>query len=301
LEDALRDLGVAVRRQKAVWPGVEAELQALEQMERVHANIVRATDQLDDQGRQAEAHFAEAEADCMERVEKHRARIDQTQRELDLRLKEQADLRAQQTRQERKIRALGKERDDRRAQAGRARQSSEREAQQRLAAEKAIEIGDWLNRKEHTAGQLKDLLEPIEDLRRTLQESRAAVAQAQRDASMAKQELAGTHRQIEEDRRRHQKELQRVEQEIARQLVELGRAAQRHPDGPDGTSAYLDEFLKRIAARREVIADLGTRGQKLQAECEDYDRSGFTKGVVMLAASFAVVVALTVTLIAVLG
>ena len=284
LEEALRDLGHAARHSERDMPEVIAEKEALIALERMRVGLQGNIEKLDRQREQAEGHFAESSADVDARIEAATARIEEAQRQLSDQLSQQVSRRGELVQQDRRIKSLEKLRDEARAAAVRLRLADEQEEAQRQAAEKAIEIGDWLEKRAETTQQLALLQEPIEELRRTIQQTRATVQQCHRDLTLAKQELTGTQRQIDADKRRQNSEIARADREIAKQLVELGRATHRHaqPGGP------FEEQLTRVARGWETVAARQDEIKQLIAESDSFDKRVHRWGVVLFAALIAV-------------
>lgn len=275
---ALRQLGRAVRTRGATCPGAEAQMAALLAQEAQHTALQQSKGQLDECLAAARQKLAEVESACQVRMESAREQMERTQQLLDERLSEQASLKTRLAQQERQMRALERERDDRRLSATRVQDPAERETLQRLAAEKGVELGDLQRSKAATQSEQQQLQQPIVELRTALQQHRTAVQEAERTLAAAQDELVGEKARVEQEKQRIDLQQGDVDRQTSAHLTELGRVVDRLRQDNDD----LQPMFARIDEHRQTARQLRRQIEQLQHQRQSFDTLAYRRGQLLL-------------------
>ncbi len=292
LEEALRDLGRAVRESSQPIAAATAQLQELEALETRRAQAATGHQDLDAQLGVIEQRFTEASAAAQAIIDVAQAEVQRLFGEVTARTEEKRQLERQRAEVEKRKKALERERDAAQAKATKVEDAAEREVLTRSSAEKGVQAEDAAAEADQVDSAIAALVGPLSEQEAALAATRNRLAEGQQQLGAARRQLETEKRAIETEKRSQSQEITRLNREIADQLVNVGAAVDQDRNNTPG----LEDHLTRIDGHRGRIETRQQQETALAAERESYDRAAVRNGLIVVSSAAGILLLLIILL-----
>jgi uncharacterized phage infection (PIP) family protein YhgE len=292
LEEALRDLGRAVREAPTPVAAAAHQLQALQGLETRRGEAASGQAELDAQIGEIEQRFAQSSAEAQTIIDAAEAEVQQLSAEVTAKSDQKRQLERQRAELDKRKRGFERERDAAQAKATKTEDAAEREVLTRSSAEQGVMAEDATAEIERLDAQTAALVGPLTEQEATLAVARSRLAEGQQQLGAARRQLEADKRQIDGEKRSQGQEIARLDREIADQLVNVGAAAESDRGGAPG----FEELFGRIDTHRTSIATRQQSETALAGERDSYDRGAVRNGLIIVGSGAGTLLLLIVLL-----
>ena len=277
LEEALRDLGKALRASKTPSPVATLEIDALLSVETRRAEAAQSQAGLETNLKAIEARFEEANSAAQTNLSTAKREIQRLDGEVSAQQERHRHVTRQGQDIDRRLKRLERERDDAQAQAAKTEDIAEREVLTRSAAEYDVQAEDLHAERKRLDSTIAEVAGPLAEGEAALKEAHNQAKAAQKAIDDARRQGDIEKREISEAQRAQGMELTRLDQEIAGKLLAVGAAV----DAARIDDASFDEIYSRIDGLRDTIAALQAQQASIATNRDDYDHGAFRAGLII--------------------
>ena len=277
LQELCRDLGKRARKIDHEHPASQAAMAALLGLEQERSAAEAQQAAVDSQLHDQQKSHAQIEADCRSRIDTENGHVSRLQKEV---ADKTGGIRQQSTdvgQQDKRIKSLIKERDDRLAQVNKTQDPAQQEVQQRAIADLGMQIADGERLRQETTGQIQTAGPPLEQAKLALAEAQSRLSEAQTQLTAAKQELNTMQQAASADQKQRALAIGQIDRSIGDQLLALGRAI----DESRAAEPAFDEFYAQIDILGKGISIRRERSDLLKADRENYDPKPYKNGMIL--------------------
>jgi chromosome segregation ATPase len=297
LDEILRDLGKRARDATLEHGATDGAMTELRALEGKRAVAQQGLEELEQQLEQEQQVFEAVETDCGQRTEAARQEAASLQSQLDEKNGQLRDQESKLAQEDKQLRTLVKQRDDKRNQANKTADAAQQEVLQRAVADLGVQIGDWEKHRETTQAEIDALRPPIESLQAQLREARLRIQQAQKELGAARQTLAAKKREIDGAKRQRGVDLAGLDRQIAEKLLAVGQAL----DGDRIAAAEFDGLYDQSDVTRARIEQVQQRAAFLTEERDNYDKLAYRNGLIVVAGGAGLLLVAIVLLVVLLS
>ena len=269
--------------QAAALDGLETQRSAAQQERQRQAQLTA----------QEEQAFAGTKEDLEAKIQAAGATVDTFKAEVSEKSAELKNLRQRQSQEQKEVSRLASQRKATEGKAGKAKDAEQQASLSQEAAQIGLDVRKAEERKAITDKQVAELSGPVDELNARLAEARAAKAGLDKELAAAKAELNKKTQASRDEEKKQATEEERLDKEISRALTAMGQTMDEQRLAGPG----LDAYYGRLNGLREEIQEKERSIGVIDAERENYNKKAYKNGVIVLATTGGLALAITLTLV----